>query len=175
MKRLLTIIIAATIAVVPAHAKLAAQSATGFSVAVEADLSVTPQEAWDSFVAIGKWWDMNHSYSHDGANMHIDLKPGGTWNETLPNGGFVTHMTVTQAAPAARIVMTGGLGPLAYMGVNGSLAVTFAKTAQGTHVKLGYVVGGFDEGEFKIMSKAVDGVWTAQLARYASYANTGKP
>ena len=105
----------------------------------------------------------------------MDPKPGGQWTETLPDGGFVTHLTVLQAAPGARLVLSGGLGPLAYMGVNGALTVSFTKTPAGTHVRLGYAVGGFDADEFRTMSKAVDGVWAAQLARYVSYASTGKP
>jgi uncharacterized protein YndB with AHSA1/START domain len=107
--------------------------------------------------------------------MHMELKPGGTWYETLPGGGYVTHLTITHSAPGERLVLTGGLGPLAFMGVNGALTISFEKTAQGTRVKLRYAVGGFDPGEFKVMSKAVDGVWTAQLARYQRFANSGQP
>ncbi|MEQ1753096.1 MAG: SRPBCC domain-containing protein [Micropepsaceae bacterium] len=175
MFRLLAVVLVGVLAASTAQAKVAAQNASGFSVALEADVTATPQQAWDSFVSIGNWWDMDHSYSHDGKNMKMDPKPGGAWIETLPNGGFVTHLTVSQAAPGARLVLNGGLGPLAYMGVNGALTVGFAKTATGTHIKLGYAVGGFDADEFKTMSKAVDGVWTVQFARYVSYANTGKP
>jgi uncharacterized protein YndB with AHSA1/START domain len=166
---------AATLLSSACQANVTAQSASGFAIAQEADLKVSPQKAFDAFVAIGKWWDMDHSYTHDGANMHMDLKPGGAWYETLPGGGYVTHLTITQSAPGERLVLTGGLGPLAYMGVNGALTISFAKTAQGTHVKLSYAVGGFDPGEFKVMSKAVDGVWTAQLARYQRFANSGQP
>ena len=84
-------------------------------------------------------------------------------------------MVLTQAAPGERLVFTGGLGPLAFMGVTGSLVVTFAKAASGTHVKLTYSVGGFDPDGFSALSKAVDGVWTGQFARYQAFANTGKP
>jgi uncharacterized protein YndB with AHSA1/START domain len=174
MQRIL-LVTAATLLSSAAQANVTAQSPSGFAVAQEGDLKVSPQQAFDAFVGIGKWWDMDHSYSHDGANMHMDLKPGGTWYESLPSGGYVTHMSVKQAAPGERLVLAGGLGPLAFMGVNGALTVTFEKAAQGTHVKLTYAVGGFDPGEFKTLSKAVDGVLTAQLARYVSYVNTGKP
>jgi len=175
MQRNLILVAAAMLLSSAAEAKVTAQSASGFAIAQEADLKVSPQQAFDAFVAIGKWWDMDHSYTHDGANMHMDLKPGGAWYETLPGGGYVTHLTIAQAAPGERLVLTGGLGPLAYMGVNGALTINFEKTAQGAHVKLSYAVGGFDPGEFKVMSKAVDGVWTAQFARYQAFANGAKP
>ena len=40
----------------------------------------------------------SHSYSGDGKNITIDVKPGGCWCEALKDGGFVRHMTVEQAA-----------------------------------------------------------------------------
>lgn len=160
---------------VPAAAKVAARSPSGFAVIQEADVSVPPRQAFDAFVAIGKWWDMEHSYSHDGANMHMDLKPGGQWYETLPDGGYVNHLDVIQADIGERLVLRGGLGPLAFMGVSGSLVVTFEPAPKGTHVNLAYAVGGFDPAEFRAMSRAVDGVLAAQVTRYAAYVNTGKP
>jgi uncharacterized protein YndB with AHSA1/START domain len=175
LNRILLAVLAALALAAPAQAKLTAQSASGFSLAVEGDVTVSPQQAFDSFVNIGGWWDMAHSYSHDSRKMHIELKPGGTWHEFTPGGGFVTHMEVFQAEPGARLVLTGGLGPLAYMGVHGALTVTFEKVATGTHVKISYAVGGFDADGFKTMSKAVDGVWSAQFARYVAHANSGKP
>ena len=175
MKRYIAVMLLTLLAAAQAEAKVTAQSPTGFSLTLEADVNASPQQAWERFVGIGSWWDMDHSYSHDGKNMHMDTRPGGAWIENLPNGGFVTHLAVTQAVPGQRLVLTGGLGPLAYMGVNGALTVSFAKSAQGTHLKLNYAVGGFDAGEFREMSQAVDGVWTSQLARYVSFVNSGKP
>lgn len=162
-------------AVSAAEAKVTAQSSSGFTLECEVDVKVTHQNAYDNFVSIGSWWDMDHSYSHDGANMHVEAKPGGTWFETLPNGGYVTHLDVAQAAPGERLVFTGGLGPLAFMGVAGSMTVTFTKAQQGTHVKVTYAVGGFDPGRFRDLSKAVDEVIGGQLARFANFSNTGKP
>jgi hypothetical protein len=175
MFRLIAAMLATTLTLGSAQADVSARNDSGFSVVAEADVNATPQEAWDQFVAIGAWWDMDHSYSHDGRNMRMEPKPGGAWIETLKDGGFVTHMTVAQAAPGSRLVLNGGLGPLAYMGVNGALTVSFAKSATGTHVKIAYAVGGFDADNFKTLSQAVDGVWTSQLARYQRFMNTGKP
>lgn len=158
-----------------ALAKVTARTPTGFTVALEADLAVSPQQAFDKFVEIGRWWDMAHSYSRDASNMRLDPTQGGAWIESLPNGGFVVHMRVTQVAPGARLVMAGGLGPLAFMGVNASMNVNFSKSEGGTKVSIGYAVGGFDPDEFKALSNAVDGVLTSQLARYVNYAGTGKP
>ena len=168
-------LLAVTLATSPANAKVTARSASGFSVALEANLAITPERAYEKFVEIGNWWDMAHSYTNDASKMKLDTSPGGGWIETLPNGGFVLHMRVTQAAPGERLIMAGGLGPLAFMGVNASINVNFAKSENGTKVTIGYAVGGFDPNEFNEISKGVDGVLTAQLSRYVNYAGAGKP
>jgi hypothetical protein len=97
LNRIFLAAIAALSLAAPAQAKLTAQSVSGFSLVVEGDVTVSPQQAYDSFVNIGGWWDMAHSYSRDGRKMHIELKPGGTWHEFTPGGGFVTHMEVAHA------------------------------------------------------------------------------
>ena len=159
----------------PAHARLQAQTSNGFSVVIEAQVSKSPKEAYDAFVSVGSWWDVSHSYSGKPENLKLHAVPGGAWLETLPNGGYVSHLLVTQADPGTRLVLNGGLGPLAFMGVSGAMTVTFAKTDTGTQVKLVYNVGGFDKDGFTAISKAVDGVLEDQFAHYVSYANTGKP
>lgn len=158
-----------------AHAKVRAQQASGFSLAFEADVPKSPVEAYDAFVAVGSWWDVSHSYSGKPENIKLNPVPGGAWTEALANGGFVTHLVVSQASPGERIVLNGGLGPLAFMGVSGAMTVTFAKSPAGTKVVLVYNVGGFDKDGFVVLSKAVDGVLEGQFAHYVSYATTGKP
>lgn len=158
-----------------AQAKVIAQSTNGFVVSVESDLKSDPQQAYEKFVAIGTWWDPSHSYSGDGKNMFLDARPGGAWIETLPSGGFVSHMDVTQARPGKSILLSGGLGPLGFMAVSGKLSVTFTAAKAGTHVKWSYAVGGFDQGDFKDISKAVDGVLLLQLQRFTNAANNGTP
>jgi hypothetical protein len=175
-KRILTAAIASIALTVTAHAKVASQSVTGFTVTHEADVTATPQAAYDAFVQAGSWWNAAaHSYSGDGKNISIDVKPGGCWCEALPNGGFVRHMTVEQAAPGARLVFSGGLGPLAFMGANGHMIVSIQAKGTGSHVKMTYAVGGHDPKNFKAISKAVDGVLDEAFKRYANYASTGKP
>lgn len=176
MRTFTTGTIAALALAATAHAKVTSQSATGFIVAYEADVTAAPQVAYDAFVQAGSWWNAAaHSYSGDGKNISIDVKPGGCWCETLPNGGFVRHMTVEQAAPGVRLVFSGGLGPLAFMGANGHMVVSIQAKGTGSHVKLTYAVGGHEPKKFKDLAKAVDGVLGEGFQRYTNYASTGKP
>ena len=154
----------------PCRAELVAQAANGFTISHQAEIAVPPQAAYEAFVAIGTWWDMDHSYGGKADAMRLEPMPGGAWLETLDGGGFVTHMTVAQAVPGSRLVLTGGLGPLGRMGVSGTMTVSFSRTSTGTRVRLDYAVGGFDPDGFVQLSKAVDGVLAGQFKRYCSQA-----
>ena len=172
----LGLILALTLAT-GAHAKVLARSPTGFVVEHHVELKTDAKSAYEAFTNIGSWWNSSHSFSGDAKNITIDTKPGGCWCETLPGGGFVKHMDVVHAAPGAMLVFAGGLGPLHFMGVAGSMTVSF-QTAQSTNITtmtLRYDVGGRDDKNFKDISKAVDGVLFEQLARYRNFATTGKP
>ncbi|MBP6011923.1 MAG: ATPase [Alphaproteobacteria bacterium] len=161
---------------VGADARVLAKGPTGFAVEHQVGLAVEPKAAYDAFLKIGSWWSSAHSFSGDAKNISIDAKPGGCWCETLPDGGFVKHMELAQAAPGARLVFSGGLGPLSFMGVAGSMTVKFAATKTGaTVVTLNYDVGGRDSESFEKLAGAVDGVLAEQLARYRNFATTGKP
>lgn len=150
----------------PASAKVLHSGPNGFSVSHETTVAAEPRQAFDKFLDIGGWWDKDHTFSGDARNMTIELKPGGCWCEALPDGGFVKHMEVASAAPGARIVFHGGLGPMHTMAASGAMMVTFTKSGEGTRIKLVYSVAGYDNNQFKGLAGAVDGVLAAQLARY---------
>lgn len=165
------------LATTPAHAKVVTTSSTGFVVEHTVDVKTDAKASYTAFTNVGAWWGSNHSFSGDAKNLTIDTKPGGCWCEVLPNGGFVKHMEIVHAAPGSLLVFSGGLGPLQFMGVVGSMTVRFktdAKTGS-TKVTVRYDIGGRDDKNFQDISKGVDGVLGEQLARYGRFANTGKP
>jgi hypothetical protein len=159
----------------PASATVASQSATGFQVTYEAQVAAEPKAAFDAFVRVGEWWDSEHTYSRDAKNLSMEVKPGGCWCEALTDGGFVGHMTVVQAMPGKSLMLKGGLGPLAFMGVEGSMVVKFQPKDNGTAITMTYTVGGYDPNEFKEIPKLVDGVLFAAFERYKTYVAIGKP
>lgn len=152
-----------------AEAKVEGANANGFSVAYEADLAIAPDTAYAKFVEIGQWWNAEHTYSGDAKNLSIDAAPGGAWSEKLPNG-FVKHLDVINAERGQLLVFSGALGPLAFMGVAGSMVVTFEQKENGSHVTLRYSVGGYDPAGFKELPAAVDGVLGAGFDSYTKFA-----
>jgi len=158
-----------------ADAKVVSQSNTGFVVVHEVGVALDPKAAYDAFVKVGSWWNGDHSYSGDAKNISIDAKAGGCWCETLPNGGSVRHMTVVNANPGVMLVFSGGLGPLQFMGVAGSMTIKFKAQGKGAHVIVTYAVGGYDADDFKDISAGVDSVLGEQIKRFAAFISTANP
>lgn len=150
-----------------ANAEVVSQSATGAAVRHEVSIALKPEEAFGRFVNVSSWWSAEHSFSGDARNISISLLPDGCWCEKMPDGGFVRHMVPILVEPNKRLVFQGQLGPLMFMGVSGSMTVEFTPENEGTHVKLTYVVGGYDPHEFKKIGPLVDKVLGDQLAGFA--------
>jgi hypothetical protein len=158
-----------------AHATVTEKSATGFTVSVSTTVPGKAADAYTAFVDMSKWWSSDHSFSGDAKNLTIDLRPGGCWCETLPDGGFVRHAEVIFAAPGKKLVFSGARGPLQTMGVVGTTTVMFSESGDSTTVTIGSAVGGHDPDNFEKWAIAVDGVMTEALTRYSNFVRTGKP
>ncbi len=158
-----------------AQAKVASQSSAGFQSSHELEVPIDPAAAYRAFVEVGRWWSDAHTFSGAAKNLSLDAKAGGCWCETLPNGGSVRHMVIVHANPGTMLVFNGGLGPLQFMGVAGSMQVTFRAKDSGTQVSITYSVGGYNSAGFQEIAKAVDAVLSEQVKRYGNFAATGKP
>ena len=55
----------------PAAAEVVSADAHGFEVRESVQTSVPPAVAWATFVRIGQWWSVEHSYSGDSTNWWI--------------------------------------------------------------------------------------------------------
>ena len=155
----------------PATAEVVSSSAHGIRLRHTVQLVVPVQAAYQSFTRIGGWWDGEHTYSGDPANLSLSVSPGGCFCERIPkSGGGIEHMRVTYVEPGQRLVLTGSLGPLLYEGTAGVMDVKFERIAGGSRVVLDYKVAGFAEGNGQAMAALVDSVLGDQMKRYRSYA-----
>jgi hypothetical protein len=157
-----------------ALAEVLESGAGGFVVKGVLTVAASSVKAYDALLQVGRWWDPEHTYSGDSANLSIDPRPGGCFCEKLPQGG-VQHMTVAILAPGRMLRLSGGLGPLQEAGVAGSLTFALAEREGATDVTMTYVVGGYRQGGFQALAPLVDAVLASQLARFKSFADTGKP
>jgi hypothetical protein len=153
-----------------ASADVVSASANGFEVQERVNLVVTPQAAFQAFENIGGWWDPDHTYSGDSANLSLSLTPGGCFCERFPKGGGIEHMRVTYVEPGKRIILTGSLGPLLYEATTGVMDVQVKSYAGGSQLTLDYKVAGFATGGAAKLAADVDDVLARQLRRLRAYA-----
>jgi len=159
----------------PAAAGVVSASSNGFEVSQTVNLVVPPEVAFKAFRDIGAWWDPEHTYSGDSANLSLALTPGGCFCERIPKtGGGVEHMHVTYVEPGKRIVLTGALGPLLYEATAGVMDIQVKTIASGSQLTLDYKAAGFANGGAEKLAPAVDAVLAGQLKRFRAYA-TGRP
>lgn len=157
----------------PAAADVVSADAHGFEVQQAVNIVIPTTQAYAAFGRIGSWWNAEHTYSGDSANLRLALQPGGCFCEINPKGGGVEHMRVSAVMPGERIVMTGALGPLLYEGVSGVMDVKFERIAGGARVSLNYRASGFAKGNADKLAPLVDSVLADQLKRYRTFAAKG--
>ena len=156
---------------VPARAEVVGSSANGFHIRHVAQLVVPTPLAYESFTRIGNWWDGEHTYSGDAANLSLTLSSGGCFCERIPKtGGGIEHMRVAYVEPGKRLVLTGSLGPLLYEATAGSMDIQFERIAGGSRVTLDYKVAGFANANGQAMAPLVDAVLGNQMKRFRTYA-----
>lgn len=157
----------------PVSAAVEDQGANGFTVSETADIAAPPDRVYAALLAPARWWNSEHTYSHDAANLTLDARAGGCWCETLPGGGSVQHMVVVNVIPGQLLRLRGALGPLQGMAVDGAMTVSLHGIGNHTWLTLTYAVGGYAKEGFGELANAVDSVLGDQTARLARFLETG--
>jgi uncharacterized protein YndB with AHSA1/START domain len=161
------------LAAMPASAEVPSSSDSGFVSHNEVLVAASPQEAWETLVRPAGWWNGDHTYSGDAANMRIEPKSGGCFCEVVPaSNGEIEHMRVIYVAPGSTLRLTGGLGPLQAEAVTGVLTMTLAPEGEMTRISWDYVVGGYMRTPMAEMAPLVDQVVGEQLLRLAARLGT---
>jgi len=164
----------ALVAATPVSAAVVSAGPNGFEVRQTVNLVVPPEAAMASFAELPSWWNPEHSYSGDSANLSLVLRPGGCFCERLPDGGGIEHMRVTYVDPGKRVVLTGSLGPLLYEATSGVMDVQVKRAAGGSQLTLDYKVAGFANGGGETLAVQVDQVLADQMKRLRAFA-TARP
>jgi len=165
----------ATLFTATAPAEVLDSAANGFTVKHSTVISAGRAEIYGAVVdKVSQWWDSDHTFSGDAANLFIEAVPNGCFCERLgPDAGLV-HLTVTFVNPGVMLRLTGALGPLGLMGVDGNMTLEFAEHDDGTLVTLNYAVGGYLDGGLGAIAPAVDAVLGEQISRLKAFVETGE-
>ncbi len=157
-----------------ANADVIDSAPNGFSLAHEVVVAAPKNKVWQAAIyEVGQWWHSDHTISGDAARMSIDPQPQGCFCETLGEQAGVVHMTVTFVNPNVLLRLTGGLGPLGLLGIDGNMTWEFFDADEGTTVKFSYAVGGYRPGGLDEMAGPVDYVIGEALQRLKAHVETG--
>jgi hypothetical protein len=166
-------VIAALHVASPAAAELVRANDDGFVSRHEIVVEANPKAVWLALISPAGWWQSEHTWSGDAANLTLTPQAGGCFCETIPEvdepgrftlQGSVEHMRVIHAYPEQALRMQGALGPLQSEPVIGVLTIAISKVEQGTRIVWEYNVGGPMRYEVPVIAKAVDGVMGLQVA-----------
>lgn len=171
-----------------AHAEVVSESEAGFVSRVTVDVKASAADAWPVMTTPSGWWMDRHTFSGTAANLTLVPSAGGCFCEKLPPAddksgqakllrpGSVEHMRVVYAQPGEALRMVGGLGPLQSEAVSAALTMTLKPISGGTRITWVYVVGGYTRYKPAEISKMVDAVMAAQIARLGDKLGVlGKP
>ena len=146
----------------------------GFQIKLESEVNTDKATAYQQLLNISQWWDAEHTWFGDAEKLSIDANIGGCFCE-INGDKQALHMTVSYIDPNNEIRMTGGLGPLHLMGIQGGMSWSFeAIDAMHTKIIFHYQASGYVNGGLTKLAPIVDKVQRLQLARLTELLNTGK-
>ena len=157
-----------------AEAAIKSQTDTSFDIVQTTTTKSPPERAYAALRDVGHWWDGAHSFSKNALNLRMDLRAGGCLCETLPEGGGVEHLHIGAVLPGQMVILHGGMGPLMFQAVTGTLTISFKPSGTGSEVTWRYTAAGAFDGGAGKWAGAVDGVIGAQASRMARYVDTGR-
>lgn len=150
-----------------AHAEIVTASDDHFTLKLEATTELTPEQVWERLIVPAEWWQSDHSYSGDAANLSLDATAGGLWREDW-EGGSVWHGTVLQAQPQKTLSLSAPFGPLQGMAVTSIWTITLEPIeAGGTMIRFDHVTNGSSASNLAEIAPAVDFVKAQALAALA--------
>jgi hypothetical protein len=156
-------------------AEVVDSAANGFTTVNEVVVDGGIAQSWAAAMRVGAWWSPDHTISGDAGRMSIEPVTQGCFCESLGDGAGVVHLVVTSVMPATSLRMTGGLGPLGLMGVDGNMTWDFESFGDDTRIRFTYAVGGYLQGGLEQMAGPVDTVLGEAVLRLKAYIETGDP
>jgi uncharacterized protein YndB with AHSA1/START domain len=155
-----------------AMAEVKASAPDGLMFQYKGELPLAREAAWKRVLAVGTWWNDEHTYSGKGANMTVDAVAGGCWCE-MWSGGEVEHGRVVTIMNNEMLRFQTALGPLQGLGVNAIMTWTLADGSSPgtTSVTMDYSVVGSSLTNLVPMAAPVDGVLQEQFGRLVAVAS----
>ena len=151
-------------------ANIVQQDERGFRIIHIVETDASPAAVWRTLIDPAKFWNPEHSFSGDAANLSLEAAPGGCFCEIADHLG-VEHARVVYIEPGVRLRLRGSLGPLQQDAVTGILTFVLRERATGgTTISVEYSVSGNFRGALPRLAAAVDAVIAEQGNRLGAAA-----
>ncbi|MBK7059863.1 MAG: ATPase [Rubrivivax sp.] len=157
------------------RAELTATSATSFTSTFRSEVAVSQATAWRAITQLPRWWNDQHTWSGQAANMVLELHAGGCWCERWGEGRSVMHGQVVWVQPGQALRLNAALGPLQELGAGGVFTLVTSTLGDKTFVRLTYRVAGAPEAGLDKLAPEVDQVLAEQWQRLLRFTTTGSP
>ena len=161
----------------PASAEVVQATPAGFEIQQSVTIDAPVGQIWATLIVPQKWWNHEHTYSDDSANLRLEPSATGCFCELIPGTkGSVEHARIVYIQPPRMLRMVGSLGPLQAEAVTGTLTFRLDPATPGsTKVTLSYVVGGYVRAGAETLAPKVDEVLATQLVGLKAAAEAAEP
>ena len=150
-----------------ASADVVSASPDHFTLKLEAETELSPDEVWARLIEPADWWLPDHTYSGDSANLSMDATAGGVWREDW-EGGSVWHGSVLRAEPGKVLVLNAPFGPLQGMAVTTVWTISLdAQESGSTKITFDHVTNGSSASGLDAIAPAVEFVKSEALKSLA--------
>lgn len=157
-----------------AHAEVSGVSPSGFVITQRMETKATPAQVYAAIGHPERWWNPEHTYSGDAANLSLALTAGGCFCERWADGS-VEHARVLHVLRDRAVRLSGAFGPLQALAVDAVLTIAIATKDGHTTLQMTYRVSGNADAALDKLAPPVDGVLGEQFKRLESFAATGSP
>lgn len=147
----------------PAAAEVVSAAKDSFTVKTEFTTDTAAIDVWKSLTNVAGWWSSGHTWSGDAKNLKLNPVAGGGFDEILPEGGSVRHLSVVYSSPGKLLRLSGVLGPLQEHALTGTMSIRLTEKEGKTVVTVTYHVAGAFPGGLDTVAPAVDRVLTEQF------------
>ena len=158
----------------PAVAAPTEVSPTGFVVTLRHETSASPRQLYEALGRIDQWWNGSHSYSGKASSLSLSLQAGGCFCERWEQNS-IEHARVINALENRLLRLSGALGPLQALAVEGVLSFAISEKEGRTTLDVTYRVAGPASAGLDRLAEPVDGVIAEQAKRLVSFAERGRP
>jgi uncharacterized protein YndB with AHSA1/START domain len=158
-----------------AHAEVSQSAADGFLIVISNPVGATPAKTYAALIQPQHWWNGEHTWSGEAANLSLKPEAGGCFCEHWAEGS-AEHGRVVMALPGKLLRLDAALGPLQEFALTGALSFWIKTDEDGaTQLNVEYRVNGAGASGLDAFAPKVDEVLSMQVARLVRYIDSGDP